>query len=196
MNNPVNFTDSSGLVATPINVITAVLGAGGGAMLGRLVADYFGLTGLRRYAVIAGFTVGGAIIGYFAPGVVEKLAYQVKIALGITTGAAVVVNQQRPNNRTLLYSANQPDRGGLTRAGRPLEKHGGRPGGQLPVATGNVAQKNALGNQILESMLNHPSAIAATRHHARYGYILEIQISGGLGARFSADGTAFIGFMD
>ena len=101
------------------------------------------------------------------------------------------------NIKELLIAGNQIDKGGeLTKAGRALEKHGSRPGSIYPRATGNVANKNALGNKILESILKDPNAISVIRHHAMYGDILEIKIPGGMGARFTADGSRFIGFLE
>jgi len=81
INNPIFFNDPTGLKVNPIGVI---LGLGGGAALGRMVADHFGHTGWRRASIIAGFTVGGAIIGNFAPGLVNKLATQLSISMGST----------------------------------------------------------------------------------------------------------------
>lgn len=112
-----------------------------------------------------------------------------------------VVNESVGNvvfdSEKLLKAGNQLDKGGeLTKAGRAIEKHGNRSGSIYPHATGNVASKNALGNQILKSILSNTNATSITRHHALYGDILEIKIPGGMGARFSADGSIFIGFLE
>src|SRR5690606_27903998 len=45
------------------------------------------------------------------------------------------------------------DRGGLTKAGRALEKHGSRPGSVFGKATGNVSAKNAQGQAALDDIL-------------------------------------------
>ena len=101
------------------------------------------------------------------------------------------------DNSRLMTAGNQLDKGGeLTKAGRALEKHGSRPSSLYPQATGNVANKNALGNQTLDSILNNPNATSVTRHHAMYGDVLEIRIPNGMGVRFSADGNTFIGFLE
>lgn len=55
----------------------------------------------------------------------------------------------------LLASGQRPDRGGLTAAGRALEKHQGE--GAFPLATGDVAAKNALGQRQLEQILSDPA---------------------------------------
>ena len=86
MNNPIFFDDPTGLKVNPIGII---LGLGGGAMLGRALADHLGYTGWQRHLLIAGFTVGGAIIGNFAPGLINKLAIRVSISLGSTALAKV-----------------------------------------------------------------------------------------------------------
>ncbi|SHI25165.1 hypothetical protein SAMN02745823_03905, partial [Sporobacter termitidis DSM 10068] len=124
----------------------------------------------------------------------EEAALLDKYNLRMYTEGAGNVNF---DSKKLLNSGNQLDKGGeLTKAGRALEKHGSRYGSIYPQATGNVANKNALGNQTLESILNNPNATSITRYHAMYGDVLEIKIPGGMGARFSADGSAFIGFLE
>lgn len=55
---------------------------------------------------------------------------------------------------------------------------------------------NQRGVQVLESILSHPQATTTVRHHGRLGNILEVQVPGGQGARFSADGKEFIGFIE
>ena len=83
LNNPLRYNDPNGNVVTPANVIGAVIGAGGGAALGILVADYYGLSGWKRNATIAGFTVGGAVIGWFTGPLVEQLATIIATKMGI-----------------------------------------------------------------------------------------------------------------
>ena len=126
----------------------------------------------------------------------DEAANSLKKAAGAEeyTEGAGKVNFDR---QKLLNSGNQSDKGGeLTKTGRALEKHGSRIGSIYPQATGNVANKNALGNKTLESILNNPNATSVIRYHAMYGNILEIKIPGGMGARFSADGSTFIGFLE
>ena len=104
---------------------------------------------------------------------------------------------EKVSNNTLLNAGKKKDKGGeLTKAGRALQKHGSRPGSIYPQTAGNAAKINALGNYTLESILNNPNAVSAVRHHARYEDVLEIRVLGGMGARFSADGNTFIGFLD
>ena len=106
VNNPVLYADPSGAVITPANVVGAVIGAGGGALLGTLVADYYGLTGWRRNAAIAGFTAGGAVLGWFAGPLVEKLALSIAAELKIVTSSTIPIITQKliASIDTLKYS--------------------------------------------------------------------------------------------
>ena len=96
----------------------------------------------------------------------------------------------------LLKAASAPSKGGLTAVGRALQKHGSRAGSIYPKATGNAASINAQGQSVLKGILNNPNATTVTRHHARFGNIMDIRVPGGQGARFSADGKTFLHFLE
>jgi hypothetical protein len=96
----------------------------------------------------------------------------------------------------LLRAANAASRNGLTSVGRALQKHGSRPGSLFPRATGNPAAMNAQAEAVLRGIIQNPAGIAATRHHARFGKILEIKLPSGQGARFSSDMKTFFGFIE
>jgi len=84
-----------------------------------------------------------------------------------------------------------PDRGGLTRAGRALAKHGGREGSVFPRPTGSPADINQQGQAVLEDILGN---VSRTRGNTYGG----IDYFGGLrggGARFDAQNN-FIGFLE
>lgn len=49
---------------------------------------------------------------------------------------------------------------------------------------------------ILKGILNNPNATVVVRHHVIFGNIKEYGVPGGQGARFSADGKTFIGFIE
>ncbi|WP_340067362.1 RHS repeat-associated core domain-containing protein [Ascidiimonas aurantiaca] len=100
------------------------------------------------------------------------------------------------NPKNLLKVATLLDKGGLTKIGRALQKHGSRAGSKFPKVTGNQASINAQGEQILSNILNNPASTTTTRHHARFGDILEVMAPNGQGARFSADGETFIGLIE
>lgn len=88
------------------------------------------------------------------------------------------------------------DKRGFTAVGRALQKHGSRTGSIYLKATGNAAAINSQGEAVLKRILTNPNATSVTRHHARFGNVLEYRIPGGQGARFSGDGKKFIGFLE
>ena len=87
------------------------------------------------------------------------------------------------------------DRAGLTKAGRALEKHGNRAGTVFPKATGNTVTKNLQGQFHLDDILTHPRSRQSQWKHRSFGDILDIQVPGQGGARFSQNGH-FIGFLE
>jgi hypothetical protein len=101
----------------------------------------------------------------------------------------------------LLTAANSMSKGGLTEVGRALQKHGSRPGSVFPKATGNPAAINAQGEAVLKSILENPN-VQVIRNSgsfivSRYGGgVVDYIIPNGMGARFSVDGTRFIGFLN
>jgi hypothetical protein len=64
-NNAVNNVDHSGYFA--IQTVCAAIGAICGGLLGKAVADYFDVSWWKKGLIIAGFIVGGAVVGWFAP---------------------------------------------------------------------------------------------------------------------------------
>lgn len=87
------------------------------------------------------------------------------------------------------------DRGGFTKAGRNLMKHGYREGSVFPKPLGNPAQVNAHGQRVLESILNHPEKQLFPAEFDRYGKVVDIYAPGLGGARYNASGE-FIGFLE
>ena len=65
-NNPINNSDSTGYVITPANVIGAVIGVIGGAVIGTAIANYFRLTGWKKWACTASVSALIGVVGYFA----------------------------------------------------------------------------------------------------------------------------------
>jgi hypothetical protein len=78
------------------------------------------------------------------------------------------------------------DRSGLTKAGRALDKHGGRPGSVFPKAVGNPASKNAQGQFHLNDILTDPKG-AFINDFERGGF--KFYSRDGRGAYFRNDGT-------
>lgn len=70
-NGSVNEQDESGYI-TPANVIGAIVGAGAGALIGVAIANYFRLTGWKKWLVIAGSTALVAVAGWFAGPAIYK----------------------------------------------------------------------------------------------------------------------------
>lgn len=98
----------------------------------------------------------------------------------------------RGSHLDLLSKSGQVlDRNGLTRAGRALDKHGGRPGSIFPKATGNSVNKNMQGQYHLDDILTHPQGSSKSN---RFGG-LDYYKPDGSGARFYNDGT-FRGFLE
>ncbi|MCH9625861.1 MAG: hypothetical protein S4CHLAM123_10450 [Chlamydiales bacterium] len=104
-------------------------------------------------------------------------------------GKAVKVVSTELSNGRLEYKLNLNafskagrihDRGGLTRAGRALDKHGGRPGSVFPKATGNPAAKNMQGQYHLDDILTNPNSITSIEK----GYGIEIYAPNGRGVFF------------
>lgn len=87
------------------------------------------------------------------------------------------------------------DRGGLTAAGRSLQKHGGREGSAFPAAKGNPLSVNQQGQHAVDDILTSPGSTTVTRNHARFGQVTEVRAPDGRGVRYGADGK-FINFLE
>ncbi len=98
--------------------------------------------------------------------------------------------------KDLVISANQPDRNGLTYAGRALQKHGNRPGSAFPNVIGKPAQYNSLGSSIVEGILNDPGSTFTNINRKGYGNVLEVISPDGRGVRYNATTGEFIGFLE
>lgn len=83
----------------------------------------------------------------------------------------------------LSRAAGAADRGGLTKAGRALEKHGSRPRSAFPKATGSIAEKNRFGQEVVDDILTSPGSTTGRRHHARFGDIIEVKAPDGRALR-------------
>jgi RHS repeat-associated protein len=114
------------------------------------------------------------------------------------TVAAQQAARQAANNGMdgLLKAANSMQKSSFTKVGTALSKHGNRAGSIFPKAIGNQASVNKQAEAILKKILSDPNKTTTFRHHPRFGMILEFKIPGGQGARFSADGKNFIGFLE
>ena len=87
------------------------------------------------------------------------------------------------------------DRASLTKAGRGLMKHGYRDGSVHPKPVGTIAEVNKLGQEVLESILNHPEKLVTQRPHPNFGKVIDIMVPEKGGVRFTSDGK-MIGFLE
>ncbi len=95
----------------------------------------------------------------------------------------------------LLKAGQALDRAGFTKAGRALMKHGNREGSIFPKPSGNVARMNERGQNILETILNHPETRVSYDEFKRFGKVIDFKAPGIGGVRYSSDGK-FIGFLE
>ncbi|MFB8798290.1 MAG: polymorphic toxin-type HINT domain-containing protein [Microcoleus sp.] len=98
------------------------------------------------------------------------------------------------NINDLIQASGEPiGKGGLTKAGRALDKHaaGQRGSSPFPPLTGNNANKNLIAEQQVNEILNHPDAVFIRL--GRGG--IEARVPDGRGIRFEADGS-FSTFVD
>ena len=80
----------------------------------------------------------------------------------------------------------------MTKAGRALDKHGGRPGSAFPKAKGTPADKNAQGQFELDDILTDPDSYMIIDYE-RGGY--KLYASDGRGVYYRSD-SAFRGFLE
>jgi len=101
-----------------------------------------------------------------------------------------------PTTETLARAGEVPDRGGFSRAGRAYQKHGSRNPTRWGQPRGNPSAMNGRGQAILDEIVNSPDTQWTARHHAMHGDIIEGRLPDGRGARWSADGNNFFGFIE
>ena len=80
LNNPVNMIDCEG--ESPANIIGGIIGGVAGAGLGILLSDQLGLTGWKKIALVAGTTIGGAVLGALVGPQVAKIGSRVAARMG------------------------------------------------------------------------------------------------------------------
>ena len=106
---------------------------------------------------------------------------------------------QIKNIAQLLKVANQTSKAGLTAVGRALQKHGDRVGSAFPKAVGNPSAINVQGEKVLKEILTNPNVQRTVNANniGRYGgTVVDYKIPNGIGARFNADESKFIGFLE
>ncbi|KAJ4795490.1 RNA-binding ASCH domain protein [Rhynchospora pubera] len=121
--------------------------------------------------------------------------------LGMVRTAGTVLDALPPSRSVLVSSAGrsyQPDIKGstLTDAARALTKHAERSSeGWWGHLKGNDSQKNQLASQVINQLLD--DCCWMNVHLIQpYGPVFEIRVCEGYGARWSSDGSKFIGFLE
>ena len=87
--------------------------------------------------------------------------------------------------------------GAVTAVGRAFQKHLGRDVTAFEgVATGNAAKNTEQGMAYINKILSDPNARCTVRETTSYGKVMDVRLPDGMGARWSADGKNFIGFLE
>jgi RHS repeat-associated protein len=212
--NPTLFTDPDGqkyLVCPPRG--------GGGCQLISDEAFYdarrrdeaagFEYTGNRDFFEV-GFVIfeGSALLSYTQISIddnARQLSFEMRrslndpkiIAMGAMMGAIRYVQPFVP--RSVRFSqldrysraAAAPDRGGLTKAGRSLTKHGtgARKGNsKFPAAKGSATQINQQAQDIVDDILTNPGTTQTQSYRGRFGNTVEFSDPSGRGLVFKANG--------
>lgn len=89
------------------------------------------------------------------------------------------------------YSAASPD---LSRAGQSLSKHQRR-GGPYPQATGRPEAVSRQAQDVVDEVLTNPQSSFTTRQSGRFGEVVDVQVPGGAGVRYS-EGKGFLHFLE
>ncbi|MGL5150955.1 MAG: polymorphic toxin-type HINT domain-containing protein [Clostridium sp.] len=84
-----------------------------------------------------------------------------------------------------------------TSVGRAFQKHSIREGSAFTgEITGNPTKNTNQGLDYLNKILNNKEATRTIRNNKAYGDILDVRLPDGMGARWTADGKKFIGFLE
>ena len=92
-----------------------------------------------------------------------------------------------------MASGAAPDRNGLTKVGRALQKHGDRAGTAFPPSSGTSDERNKQGEAVLEKILSNPNTVETPLPGG--GTQFREPGQNGLGVRFNGDGS-FKGFIE
>lgn len=136
-----------------------------------------------------------ATVASRALGIASKSGSAIGTAATVGSLLSQTTPSKLPSNvisiEQLVEAGKVDDRGGLTRAGRGLQKHGGRSDSVFPKPSGNVSQINAQGQQMLEDILNSPDNEVIELPNGN----TKIYAQSGRGVHFDRKGN-FIGFVE
>jgi len=114
-----------------------------------------------------------------------------------TRARAVIHGASWGNRSSLVTTASRPGQGGVTPVGRAFQKHNSRAGSAFTgTSSGNAAHNTQQGMTHLARILDNPNSTFIVRNTNAYGRVLDVRMPCGMGARWSADGTRFIGFLE
>src|SRR5690625_4490906 len=163
------------------DLLGASAAAGVGWATGNEALMSAGLEGMGETGTNLGIDAAAAVTPYLAAPV-ARLGVK-----GVKTVSKSVDDLSR--------AASASDRGGLTAAGRALQKHGSRKGSAFPSVRGTPRTINRQGQDIVDDILTSPGATTTQRHHARFGDVIEVRAPDGRGVRYSPD-RKFLGFLE
>jgi hypothetical protein len=99
----------------------------------------------------------------------------------------------------LIKSATTAEKGRTSPVGRAFQKHAGnsnRAGTFTGDISGNAMKNTEQGEKYVRDILSNPNTTFIVRKTKAYGDILDVRLPDGTGARWSADGKTFIGFLE
>ncbi|MGY6517589.1 MAG: RHS repeat-associated core domain-containing protein [Lysobacteraceae bacterium] len=196
-NSPYRFTDPDG--QDPLEFFEGYIVGFGNEMAMRTLHDSYGGADSARQAGFEAGQVGGVVVGFLNPrGYIQQAGKNIFRRGPDVAGSASTASSVTRGARSLddlSRAAGASDRGGLSAAGRALQKHGGRSGSVFPAARGNPAAINRQGQSIVDDILTTPGNTTVTRHHARFGNVTEIRAPDGRGVRYGERGE-FLGFLE
>ena len=163
------------------------------------------VTGARTVVSLGGSAIrfaGNSASARYLPHALERgtalvptLGATAKAARALTSTAddgAKVAAKGASGVDDLIRAGSALDRGGLTKAGRALEKHGSRPGSVFPQATGNVGAKSTQGQAILDDILrSNQQSIKPNSYGGRDVFDLNTL----RGVRYDGNGN-MVGFLE
>jgi hypothetical protein len=209
-NNPVKFVDPDGNNAGPVYISGPIsstdLQSGNpvidNTVLGAVNTVINTTNSIVNLGLNALGVIGDAIAPYEGYIITASTTTPVTVPVGGITASLVRLGNLTKSSKIsagligdLSRAAGVLDRGGLTAAGRALQKHGGREGSSFPAARGNAASINQQAQHIVDNILSNPGSTTRTRHHARYGDVTEIVAPDGRGIRYD-NNNKFIGFLE
>jgi len=193
INNPILWTDPSGLFIIPFNAFRPFLIIGGppGCLFDHLDGG--------------GIGKGGGGKGTKKPKVGSSGSGQSNTTGTGSTGTstantgnkAPVATPSWGNNANLVNSASTPGQAGITPIGRAFQKHNNRPGTAFTgSSSGNAAHNKQQGMSHLNQILNNPNSTFTITNNTAHGMVLKVRMPCGKGAMWTADGNNFIMFLE